>query len=91
MFWRASTGRHDLSQRQLVLLREMLNNNGASDNEGGLSPQFPIPAFNDVSISVTLLSICESGLEMRGIARLHFQMIRRAGLEQKVGKERRRR
>lgn len=24
--WRASTGRHDLSQRQLVLLREMLNN-----------------------------------------------------------------
>lgn len=26
MSWRASTGRHDLSQRQLVLLREMLNN-----------------------------------------------------------------
>lgn len=24
--WRASTGRHDLSQRQLVILREMLNN-----------------------------------------------------------------
>ncbi|KAI6102289.1 hypothetical protein EDD17DRAFT_1477776 [Pisolithus thermaeus] len=24
--WRASTGRHDLSQRQLVLLRDMLNN-----------------------------------------------------------------
>ncbi|KAI0752504.1 hypothetical protein C8Q80DRAFT_1217086 [Daedaleopsis nitida] len=24
--WRASTGRHDLSQRQLMLLREMLNN-----------------------------------------------------------------
>ncbi|EIW52243.1 uncharacterized protein TRAVEDRAFT_156016 [Trametes versicolor FP-101664 SS1] len=24
--WRASTGRHDLSQRQLLLLREMLNN-----------------------------------------------------------------
>ena len=42
--WRASTGRHGLSQRQLVLLREMLNNNGdasivgASDNEGGLHP-----------------------------------------------------
>ena len=28
MSWRASTGRHDLSQRQLVLLREMLDNNG---------------------------------------------------------------
>lgn len=28
--WRASTGRHDLSQRQLVLLREMLNNADAS-------------------------------------------------------------
>ena len=52
MSWRASTGRHDLSQRQLVLLREMLNSNGgasivnASDNEGGLRPlppNFPIP------------------------------------------------
>ncbi|PPQ68512.1 hypothetical protein CVT24_005533 [Panaeolus cyanescens] len=28
--WRASTGRHDLSQRQLVLLREMLNNSNAA-------------------------------------------------------------
>ena len=42
--WRASTGRHDLSQRQLVLLREMMNNNGdanvvgAFDNEGELLP-----------------------------------------------------
>jgi serine/arginine repetitive matrix protein 2 len=27
--WRASTGRHDLSQRQLVLLREMLNDANA--------------------------------------------------------------
>ena len=52
MSWRASTGRHDLSQRQLVLLREMLNNNGdasivcSSDNEGGLPPppHLPIPA-----------------------------------------------
>ncbi|KAF8815637.1 hypothetical protein BYT27DRAFT_6666418 [Phlegmacium glaucopus] len=37
--WRASTGRHDLSQRQLVLLREILNNNVATasgDDEGGL-------------------------------------------------------
>lgn len=29
MSWRTSTGRHDLSQRQLVLLREMLNNTHA--------------------------------------------------------------
>jgi serine/arginine repetitive matrix protein 2 len=29
MSWRASTGRHDLSQRQLVLLREMINNMNA--------------------------------------------------------------
>jgi serine/arginine repetitive matrix protein 2 len=28
--WRASTGRHDLSQRQLVLLKEMLNNPDSS-------------------------------------------------------------
>ncbi|KIM35749.1 hypothetical protein M413DRAFT_325892 [Hebeloma cylindrosporum] len=28
--WRASTGRHDLSHRQLVLLREMLNNSNAT-------------------------------------------------------------
>ena len=48
MSWRASTGRHDLSQRQLVLLREMLNNNGGanivdtSDNEGGLRPPPPL-------------------------------------------------
>ncbi|KAI0773012.1 hypothetical protein BD413DRAFT_656025 [Trametes elegans] len=28
--WRASTGRHDLSQRQLLLLREMLNNSDPS-------------------------------------------------------------
>ena len=28
--WRASTGRHDLSHRQLVLLREMLNNANAT-------------------------------------------------------------
>lgn len=51
MSWRASTGRHDLSQRQLVLLHEMLNNNGgagivgASDNEGGLRPPPPPPHF----------------------------------------------
>ncbi|KAJ3937803.1 MAG: hypothetical protein NXY57DRAFT_6642 [Lentinula lateritia] len=30
MAWRASTGRHDLNQRQLLLLREMLNNEGGS-------------------------------------------------------------
>ena len=51
MSWRSSTGKHDLSQRQLVLLREMLNNNGdanaagTSDNEGGLRPLAPPPLF----------------------------------------------
>ena len=33
--WRASTGRHDLSQRQLVLLREMLNNSNAATSANG--------------------------------------------------------
>jgi len=28
--WRASTGRHDLGQQQLVLLRKMLNNANAT-------------------------------------------------------------
>lgn len=38
--WRASTGRNDLSQRQLVLLREMLN------------PVTPVPERSDSRISV---------------------------------------
>ena len=47
MSWRASTGRHDLSQRQLVLLRQMLKNNGSasvvgvSDIEAELRPPPP--------------------------------------------------
>ena len=47
----ASTGRPDLSQRQFVLLREMMSNNGDAsivgtfDNEGGLHP--PPPKFPD--------------------------------------------
>ena len=38
MAWRGSTGRRDLSQRQLVLLREMLNKDrggGVGEDEGG--------------------------------------------------------
>jgi serine/arginine repetitive matrix protein 2 len=64
MSWRASTGRHDLSQRQLVLLREMLNNNvgasivGASDNEGGLRLPPPPPPF---SIPAEDPQLCPSG------------------------------
>ena len=48
--WRTSTGKHDLSQRQLVLLREMLNNTGGGGGGGdeeGLRPpssHFSIPA-----------------------------------------------
>ena len=58
MSWRASTGRHDLSQRQLVLLREMLNNNGgASDNEAGLRPPPPPP----VPIPAEDPQLCPSG------------------------------
>ena len=64
MSWRASTGRHDLSQRQLVLLHEMLNNNGnssivgASDNEGGLRPppQFPILTEEDPELRPSVAS-----------------------------------
>ncbi|KAL0581621.1 hypothetical protein V5O48_000437 [Marasmius crinis-equi] len=41
MSWRASTGRHDLSQRQLLLLREMLNN---PDTSQVIDPQqLPTP------------------------------------------------
>ena len=59
MSWRASTGRHDLSQHQLVLLREMLNNNGSASvvgatDKGGLQPALPphflIPAQEDLEL-----------------------------------------
>jgi len=43
--WRTSTGRHDLSQRQLVLLREMLNNTHAHTDSIRPKPQ------TDTSIS----------------------------------------
>ncbi|ESK86650.1 hypothetical protein Moror_9711 [Moniliophthora roreri MCA 2997] len=45
--WRASTGRHDLSQRQLLLLREMLNNPDTSV----IDPQ-QIPSLFDDSTLV---------------------------------------
>ncbi|KAF9524755.1 hypothetical protein CPB83DRAFT_909652 [Crepidotus variabilis] len=49
--WRDSTGKHDLSQRQLVLLREMLNNSSAhsnatstdADHSTGQDPNASIP------------------------------------------------
>lgn len=40
--WRASTGRHDLSSRQLLLLREMLNNPDTSATIG-MDSRLPIP------------------------------------------------
>ncbi|KZT65498.1 hypothetical protein DAEQUDRAFT_716400 [Daedalea quercina L-15889] len=40
--WRASTGRHDLSSRQLLLLREMLNNPDTSAAIG-MESHLPIP------------------------------------------------
>ncbi|PCH39016.1 hypothetical protein WOLCODRAFT_141047 [Wolfiporia cocos MD-104 SS10] len=39
--WRATTGRHDLSSRQLVLLREMLNSSDSATPAA--QPQLPIP------------------------------------------------
>ncbi|RPD53839.1 hypothetical protein L226DRAFT_540322 [Lentinus tigrinus ALCF2SS1-7] len=43
--WRASTGRHDLSQRQLLLLREMLNNPDPSATMS-LEPNIPEEEIN---------------------------------------------
>lgn len=43
MSWRASTGRHDLSQRQLVLLKEMLNNANATATSAGDESHLSIP------------------------------------------------
>ncbi|TBU21964.1 hypothetical protein BD311DRAFT_869658 [Dichomitus squalens] len=43
--WRASTGRHDLSQRQLMLLREMLNNSDPSATMS-LEPGIPEEVIN---------------------------------------------
>ncbi|KAF8180890.1 hypothetical protein BJ912DRAFT_619306 [Pholiota molesta] len=51
MSWRASTGRHDLSQRQLVLLREMLNNTNATSiaDESHLSiPEESLPSLHSL-------------------------------------------
>ncbi|TCD70738.1 hypothetical protein EIP91_002114 [Steccherinum ochraceum] len=46
--WRASTGRHDLSQRQLLLLREMLNNgpDGGGTSYMGLDYHIPEEEVN---------------------------------------------
>ncbi|THH29456.1 hypothetical protein EUX98_g4740 [Antrodiella citrinella] len=46
--WRASTGRHDLSQRQLLLLREMLNNgpDGNATSYMGLDYHIPEEEVN---------------------------------------------
>ena len=43
MSWRASTGRHDLSQRQLVLLQEMLHNTDAHANVSNDTAANPLP------------------------------------------------
>lgn len=41
--WRASTGRHDLSQRQLLLLREMLNNGPDANATSYMGLDYHIP------------------------------------------------
>ncbi|KAF8968624.1 hypothetical protein BDZ97DRAFT_1755279 [Flammula alnicola] len=53
MSWRASTGRHDLSHRQLVLLREMLNNANATSaaDESHLSiPEESLPSLQSLHV-----------------------------------------
>ncbi|KAH6905586.1 hypothetical protein BKA70DRAFT_1291645 [Coprinopsis sp. MPI-PUGE-AT-0042] len=51
--WRASTGRHDLSQRQLSLLKEMLNNPASSAPSGETSalPEEPASALPSSTLS----------------------------------------
>ncbi|KAG6844824.1 hypothetical protein H0H87_003391 [Tephrocybe sp. NHM501043] len=44
--WRASTGKHDLSQRQLVLLKEILNGGDASGAEDASIPEETIVTVN---------------------------------------------
>ncbi|KAH9913710.1 uncharacterized protein B0H18DRAFT_1047727 [Fomitopsis serialis] len=50
--WRASTGRHDLSSRQLILLREMLNN---PDSSVTMDSRLPIPEedWNSAAVNRT--------------------------------------
>ena len=65
--WRASTGRHDLSQRQLLLLREMLNNPDPSATMS-IEPNIPEEEINrnwrwgDAMNSTVTLPSEESGV-----------------------------
>lgn len=50
--WRASTGRHDLNQRQLILLREMLHNPDSSFvTEGSNNPILEEAAQSTISVN----------------------------------------
>ncbi|KAF5390239.1 hypothetical protein D9757_002951 [Collybiopsis confluens] len=69
MAWRASTGRHDLNQRQLILLREMLNNSDSSFVIDGTTPVSPTqlsPQTDSRSTNLEHASIVmdTSGLEV---------------------------
>ena len=65
--WRASTGRHDLSHRQLLLLREMLNNSDPSSTMS-MHPDIPEEEINrnwrwgDAMNSTVTLPSEESGV-----------------------------
>ena len=57
MSWRASTGRHDLSQRQLVLLQEMLHNTNAHANVSNDTDGPPPQAANVLPEELPHLSV----------------------------------
>ena len=99
--WRVSTGRHDLSQLQLVLSGEMLKNANATADitPENIKASTPLPPFSSVSgptpaHPLHLLQAkvgcreCEQGVEMgrmQGIIRLRFLRRRRGG--SKVGRD----
>ncbi|KAF8837657.1 hypothetical protein BDN67DRAFT_983084 [Paxillus ammoniavirescens] len=64
--WRASTGRHDLSQRQLVLLRDMLNNGEVPPDDAPAPEDSPMMVnrnwrWGDAMSSTVTLPSEESG------------------------------
>ena len=86
--WRASTGRHDLSQRQLLLLREMLNNgpDAGATSYMGLDYHIPEEDVNRawrwgdaMSSTVTLPSEESSHREPGGSGRNSPRKKRRSG------------
>jgi hypothetical protein len=78
--WCASTGRHDLSQRQLVLLHEMLNNANATAD---VTPEDMEAEVEE--LVAPRMRTRSGGGGMRGIVRLRFSRRRRGSSE--VGRD----